>query len=301
MQAILDRIKTASPPIFAADAAELTVSILTAAEETEVLEFLGERIAHTFGMVGFIRNNGIASPLNRGTFYGCRDAAGELQGVALIGHATLFEARSDAAIEEFARIAQGCTNLFMLLGEQEDVQVFWNRYSSDGQNQRLHCRELLFELRAPVDSQEDIADLRLATIEDLDIVVPVHARTAYEESGVNPMDVDPEAFRQRCARRIEQQQTWVMIQNGRLIFKAEIVTDSEDVVYLEGVDVNPEERGKGYGLRCISRLSNILLERTRSVVLLVNEKNKIAQRCYQKAGFELNGYFDTIFLKQVVN
>jgi hypothetical protein len=293
-----ENITTAGLQMFAVEVSDVTVSRLAAEDEAEVLDFLTERVANTFGMVGFIRSNGIVSPHNRGTFYACRNSDGELDGVALIGHATLFEARTDATIAAFARIAQGCRDLFMLFGEQDDVQIFWNFYSADGQQQRLYSREMLFERRSPVEKRAGVPGLRLATLDDLDLVVPVHARTAYEESGVNPLDVDPEGFRQRCARRIEQGRTWVLIENGKLIFKADIVTDSPDVIYLEGVDVHPEERGKGYGLRCISQLNATLLKRAPSIVLLVNETNKAAQSFYQKAGYTLIGNYDTIFLKQ---
>src|SRR6266571_5341814 len=280
-------------PLFAMQASRLTVNKLWAEEESEVLDFLLERVEHTFGMIGFIRSNGIVSPHNRGTFYACRNAEGELEGVALIGHATMLEARSDAAIIEFARIAQECTDVSMLFGEQEDARTFWSYYADYGQQQRLYCRELLFEHRSTVERSEAVAGLRLATVDDLELIVPVHARTAYEESGINPLDVDPDGFRKRCARRIEQGKTWVWIENGKLIFKAEVVTDSPDVIYLEGVDVHPDERGKGYGLRCISQLTDMFLERTRSVVLLVNEKNRDARRFYEKAGYGLIGYYDT--------
>lgn len=281
----------------AAEAGKLRVSQLGPEEQAEVLAFLTERITHTFGMVGFIRSNGLVSPHNRGTFYGCRNERGELVGVALVGHATLFEARSSAVIASFARIAQECRDVNMLFGEQEDVQIFWDHYAERGQQQRLYCRELLFEQREPAERQQEVPGLRLATMDDLDLVVPVHARTAFEESGVNPLDVDPEGFRARCARRIEQGRTWVLTDNDRLIFKADIVTDSPDVIYLEGIDVHPDERGKGYGLRCMSQLNEILSRRTRSVVLLVNEEKKTAQSFYRKAGYDLVGYYDTIFLR----
>lgn len=287
--------------MFPGKAAKATVGRLMPEEEAEVLGFLTEQISNTFGMVGFIRSNGLVSPHNRGTFYGCRNDEGQLEGVALIGHATLFEARSDAAIEAFAAIARDCSDVFMLFGDQEGVRTFWNYYSDDRRQERLYCRELLFEQRSRVDEQEKEPGLRPATIDDLDLVVPVHARTAYEESGVNPLDVDPQGFRNRCARRIEQGKTWVLVENGKLIFKAEIVTDSPEVIYLEGVDVHPDERRKGRGTRCIRQLSCMLLERASSVVLLVNEQNKSAQSFYHKAGYELIGYYDTIFLKQELN
>ncbi len=53
-------------------------------QEREVLTFLAERPVHTVIMAGFIRDNGLVSPLNRGTFYGYRDHTGRLRGVALI-------------------------------------------------------------------------------------------------------------------------------------------------------------------------------------------------------------------------
>lgn len=280
-----------------AKAGKATVSKLMPEEEPEVLGFLTEQITHTFGMVGFIRSNGLVSDHNRGTFYGCRNAGGELEGVALIGHATLFQARSDVAIEAFAAIARDCSEVFMLFGERTDIRTFWHYYSDDRRQERLHCWELLFEQRSPVEPREAEPGLRLATIGDLDLVVPVHARTAYEESRVNPLELDPEGFRRRCARRIEQGKTWVLVENGRLIFKAEIVTDSPDVIYLEGIDVHQDERRKGHGMRCMTQLSASLLERTASVVLLVNEENQAAQSFYHKAGYELIGDYDTIFLK----
>ena len=128
--------------------------------------------------------------------------------------------------------------------------------------------------------------------------MPVQAELAFIESGVNPLYKDPAGFRQRCARRIEQGRTWVWVEEGRLIFKAEIVSDTPDVIYVEGVWVNPEERGKGYGLRCISQLSRNLLQRTRSVSILVNEQNPAALSLYRKAGYKVSGYYDTIYLQQ---
>jgi predicted GNAT family acetyltransferase len=276
---------------------ELVIDRLSDRDEAEVLDFLLERAPYTFGLVGFIRSNGLSSAHNRGAFYGCRDEAGKLEGVALIGHSTLFEARSEAAISAFARVAQGCSDVFMLLGEQRDVKSFWSYYADGGQQLRLHCREALLEMRVPGEACEPVAGLRLATFDDLDMIVPVHARLAYEESGVNPLERDAGGFIRRCARRIELGKTWVWVVDGRLIFKADVVTDSPEVIYLEGIDVHPEERGKGYGLRCMSQMSRILLGRTRSLVLLVNEKRQAAQSFYCKAGYRFIGSYDTIFLK----
>lgn len=276
----------------------LIVHRLTDDERDEVIRFLAERPAHTFGLSGFVRDNGLDSPHNRGSFYACRDAEGVLEGVGLIGHFILFEARSAAVIAAFARVAQQCDTAFMLLGEQENVQAFWHYYSPGGQEVRRYCRELLMELRSPVEVRETVPGLRLATIDELNLVVPAHAETALIESGVDPLTTDPEGFRARCARRIEMCKTWVWAEDGKLLFKADVISDTPKMVYLEGIWINPEERGKGYGSRCVSQLCRGFLQRTEAVCILVNEEFKAAQGAYRKAGFRLVSYYDTVFLKR---
>ena len=266
--------------------------------ESEVLDFLAGRPAQAVIMSGLIRDNGFESPFNRGTFHACRDAGGRLEGVALIGHAVYVVATTAPALRAFAGLAQKQQNAHMILGEQEMVGRFWSHYAAEGQAPRLFCRELLFEQRWPVSAPEPVPGLRPATLDDLMLVMPVHAAMAYEESGVNPLDVDLHGFRMRCARRIEHGRVWVLVEDGNLMFKADIASDTPDCVYLEGVYVDPASRLRGYGLRCLSQLGCALLERTRSVSALVNEQNPGAQALFQKAGYKLRGRYDTVFLKR---
>src|SRR5688572_19455658 len=259
------------------ESASLPVQALTAGHEDEVLAFLSARPTHTVFMVGMIRDNGLVSTFNRGTFYAYRNADGELEGVALIGHATLIDARTEAAVQAFASAAQNCERAHMIMGEMEKVESFWSHYAEGGQSPRLACRELLFEQRWPVEVREAVRGLRLATLNDLELVMPVQAEMAFAESGVNPMETDPLGFRVRCARRIEQGRVWVVVEDGHLVFKTDVMSDTPEVMYLEGVYVAPEERGKGYGLRCLSQLSRTLLANTKAVCLLVNELNQSAQ------------------------
>ncbi|MFL6336230.1 MAG: GNAT family N-acetyltransferase [Pyrinomonadaceae bacterium] len=266
--------------------------------ESEVLDFLAGRPAQAVIMSGLIRDNGFESPFNRGTFHACRDTAGRLEGVALVGHAVYVAAETPAALREFARVAQGEHNAHVILGERELVSNFWEHYAPAGQAPRVFCRELLFEQRWPVPAREPVAGLRLATLEDLMLVMPVHAAMAYEESGVNPIDVDLHGFRMRCARRIEHGRVWVLVEDGNLLFKADIASDTPECVYLEGVYVDPAVRQQGYGLRCLSQLNRNLLERAKVVSALVNEQNLAAQALFQKAGYKLRGIYDTIYLAQ---
>jgi predicted GNAT family acetyltransferase len=276
----------------------LSVSELVETETNEVIAFLSERPIHTVCMIGMIRDNGLISELNRGTFYGCRNSEGRLEGVALIGHATLIETRTRGAILELALTAQIHNRLHMIMAEQEKVEEFWNRYADDGQPMRLACRELLFELKQSVELRQQVKGLRLATLEDLELVAPVQAAMAEAESGINPMEVDREGFLQRCSRRISKNRVWVVVEDDRLIFKADVQAQTPEVIYLEGIYVDPDERGTGLGRRCFTQVCRTLLDETRSICLLVNEENEQAHAFYRMCGFKRISNYDTIFLQR---
>lgn len=272
------------------------VERLTNNDAAEVLEFLSQRPIHTVAMMSMIRDNGVVSAFNRGTFYGCRDLNGQLEGVALVGHATLMETVSNRALAALAQVARECPNTHMIMGEKERVADFWSHYTETGRKQRLACREWLFELTFPAEAREPAAGLRPATVDELDLVMPIQAELAYAESGINPMQVDPEGFRERCLRRIEQGRTWVLVENNLLVFKADVISKTPEVIYLEGIWLREDCRNKHLGKRLMSELMQRLLENTKSVCLLVNETNEWAQGFYRKCGFNFRATYETIFL-----
>src|SRR3984893_18688206 len=107
---------------------------LTNEEKAEALNFLSRRPQQTFLMSGWIHDNGIENSLNRGRFYGSRNVRGQLEGVALIGHVTLFETTAEAALVAFADLAQGCATSRTLVGEQDQVRKFLNYYHSSARS-----------------------------------------------------------------------------------------------------------------------------------------------------------------------
>lgn len=279
-------------------AAPIHLQLLTSGDEKRTLAFLARRPLHTVSMVGLILENGLSSPLNRGAFYACRNAAGHIEGVALIGHATLIEAYSDSALEAFARLAQVNYRAHLIRGEQEMIERFLDYYSPAGYPPRLISREMLLELRRVLVPREHVNDLRPATLEDLEQVLSVNAAMIYDECGINPIEADPVGFRKRTARRIERGRIWVWIKDGQIIFKTDVMSATPEAMYLEGVYVNPVERGKGYGLRCLSQLCQGLLRETKSICLLVNEHNRAAINFYRQAGYTSRSRYDTIYLQR---
>lgn len=284
-------------PVAPMMAAAVAPELLDEGHTDETLSFLAARPLKGLFLRGYIEDNGLTSPLNRGDFFGVRNRVGSLEAVGLIGHATMFEATTENSLAALAAVAQQDDRMHMLLGPQNDVLRFWRHLSRVGRTPRSSCRELLFTRRETVTNAGQVPTMRRAALADTDLLIPVHAAMAQSESGVNPLDIDADGFRKRYQRRIEGEQVWLVIENGRLVFKADIALQTSDAVYLEGIYVAPEARGQGRGRHCLSVLTDQLLQTVGSVCLLVNEKNLAGHQMYRNAGFSFEGYYQSIFLQ----
>lgn len=271
--------------------------VLTESDRETVMEFLNKRPVHTVVMASFINDNGLESSLNRGKFYGYRNAKGTLEGVALIGHSTLVEARSEEAIAAFATIAKTSeTPVNLIMSAGKDAERFWQYFTDGLKEPRLSCRELLFETAFPFMVRDCNWDVRLATAEELIPVAEAQAEVAFLESGVCPLAKDREGFLARVQRRIEQGRVFVAVEDGKLLFKADIIAESNDVIYLEGFYVDPEHRRKGIGSSCLSKLNLMLLERASNICLLSNVDHKGAHKSFGMAGFRNTDKCVTLFV-----
>jgi predicted GNAT family acetyltransferase len=172
---------------------------------------------------------------------------------------------------------------------------FWDYYVDKTRLPRLVCTERLFEISNAVRPRQS-NNLRLAAEAELLQVAEAHAEVAFQESGVNPLERDREGFLKRTLARIEKGRTWVVYENGELLFKADIVAENAEVMYLEGIYVNPKLRGKSVAANCLSHLCSILLEKVKHICLLSNVEFKNAHRAYLKAGFTMQDTYQTIFV-----
>jgi len=273
------------------------VSELLLDDTQEVLDFLSIRPVHTVVMTSFINDNGIASELNRGKFFGYRNSEGTLEGVALIGHTTLVEAHTDDALRALAFIARTAeTPIHLIMSSGNSAQTFWN-YLSDGLRQpRLTCTERLFEAAFPFLVQASETGLRKANASELIQVAEAQAEVAFIESGVDPMLRDREGFLKRVARRIDQGRIYVVFDGDTLVFKADIIAETTETAYLEGVYTAAEYRGKGIGSRCLANLTIELLSRVSNVCLLSNVEFTSAHRSFERAGFRNSDQCTTLFV-----
>lgn len=284
-------------PILTA-APDLTrVHELTVENTAEVLDFLSVRPVHTVVMSSFIVDNGIVSDLNRGKFYGYANSAGKLEGVALIGHSTLVEARTDEALKALAFKARTAeTPIHLVMSSGNEAERFWNYLSGGVKMPRLKCIEELFEISFPFAVQKSEWKIQNADMSQLLPVAEAQAEVAFIESGLDPLVTDREGFLKRVARRIEQKRVFVAMDGDKMVFKADIIAETDNVIYLEGIYVAPEYRGRGVGSRCLSALSLELLNRAEHICMLSNIEFEDAHKSFNKAGFKRTDQCTTLFV-----
>lgn len=269
---------------------------LRTTDTAEVQAFLALRPVHTVVMSSFIIDNGIESELNRGKFYAYRNSAGELEGVALIGHSTLVEARTESAIKALAFTARNSeTPIHLIMSSSDTAEKFWTYMDSGHKSPRLKCTEVLFELSFTFPVQRSEWKIENATIDRLGEIAEAQAEVAFLESGVDPMLTDREGFLKRVARRIEQNRIFVALDGDEMVFKADIIAQTEDCIYLEGVYVPEKYRGQGVGSKCLASLALDLLNEAGNICLLSNIEFGSAHSTFQKAGFRRSDECITLF------
>lgn len=263
----------------------------------EVLAFLSIRPVRTVVLTSWINDNGIKSELNRGKFYGYWNISGTLEGVALLGHSTLVEARSERALKALAIAARKAeTPIHLIWAGDTAAGTFWKYLSGGSDAPRLACTEALFEISFPFAVQPCEWQIENARMEHLLPVAEAQAEIAFIECGVNPMVKDREGFLKRVARRIEQNRVFVVLDGDELIFKADIIAETDEVIYLEGVYVAPQYRGRNIGSQCLSVLSLQLLNRVENICLLSNLDFEGAHKSFLKAGYKNTDFCTTVFV-----
>jgi predicted GNAT family acetyltransferase len=128
--------------------------------------------------------------------------------------------------------------------------------------------------------------LRSATLADLERLLPACAAAHELELGIDPRARDDEGFRRRVRSQIEENRSWVWLEDDAIRFKAEASAWTPTVVQIQQVWVDPEVRGKGYAKRGLADLIRLLLESTPVVTLFVRSDNGPAIRLYDSVGMK---------------
>jgi hypothetical protein len=182
----------------------------------------------------------------------------------------------------FAAIA-AASRARMVIGEERAVSDLWHAARAsfppprdDRPGQPVFVTR---EPPAPGDS-----GLRAATADDLDLLLPRCALAHQEELGVDPLERDAEGFRRRTEAQIEDGRSWLWVEDGAVLFKAEASAWTPSAVQVSQVWTDPGARRRGYAQRGLRDLIRLLLEWVPNVTLFVRTDNEAAIRLYERVG-----------------
>ncbi|MGB6207718.1 GNAT family N-acetyltransferase [Mycobacterium sp.] len=117
------------------------------------------------------------------------------------------------------------------------------------------------------------------------------------EVGIDPRVGDGGlGYRRRVAGLIAAGRAWARFEDGEVIFKAEVGSQSPAVSQIQGVWVHPEWRGQGLGAAGTATLAAVIVGTGRIASLYVNHFNAVARATYARVGFREIGSFATILL-----
>ncbi len=129
--------------------------------------------------------------------------------------------------------------------------------------------------------------LRRVRPTELDVLLPASVAMFTEEVGVSPLGPDGgAAYRARVAELIALGRAFARIEDGRVMFKAEIGAVTPHACQVQGVWVRPELRGQGLAVAGMAAVVQEALRAIAPVVsLYVNDFNVPARAVYRKVGF----------------
>jgi uncharacterized protein len=129
--------------------------------------------------------------------------------------------------------------------------------------------------------------LRRVRPTELDVLLPASVAMFTEEVGVSPLGPDGgAAYRARVAELIALGRAFARIEDGRVMFKAEIGAVTPHACQVQGVWVRPELRGQGLAVAGMAAVVQEALRTIAPVVsLYVNDFNAPARAVYRKVGF----------------
>jgi predicted GNAT family acetyltransferase len=138
--------------------------------------------------------------------------------------------------------------------------------------------------------------VRRVRMEELDILWPACVAMFTEEVGVSPTIGDGGAsYRARLQQLIRSGRAFARIEDGKVIFKAEIGAATPQACQIQGVWVRPELRGQGIAA---PGMAAVVVESARSIAplvsLYVNDFNTPARAAYRRTGFIDTGRFMSV-------
>ena len=268
--------------------AQLTVGRVGPTEAAALERLLESDPVHNVYLRSELRLLGTAAP------WWCVSDGAELRAAVLAGPLTVPYVPDRADAPRLADATRTHTPPHLMVGPREAVLAL-----HACQEHRRRAREIRDPQPVMVIDRQRLrvlapAPLRRGTRRDVDVLASAAGAMHREEMSADTAPPDGSAWRARMTQLVDRGWSWAWIENGEVVFKAELSAWTPDVVQVQGVFTAPARRGRGVATAGMVALCSLLLETVPLVTLYVNGYNEVAQRLYRRVGFESQGEFATV-------
>jgi predicted GNAT family acetyltransferase len=187
-------------------------------------------------------------------------------------------------------------SIVTIVGLQDQVWPMWDVLAERwGPSRETRWDQPHMEIGGDPKIEPDPA-VRRTTPDDFETLYPACVAMYSEEVGI-----DPESggggpiYRSRVRQLIGLGWSFARIEDGRVVFKAEVAHATAHAAQVQGVWVVPDRRGEGLAARGVAAVvAAVRAEIAPVTSLYVNIWNEPARRAYTRVGFEQTGTFATI-------
>ncbi len=222
---------------------------------------------------------------------------GRLESICYVGANLVPVAPTQAAVTAFAGRARlmgrRCSSIVgpapAVLDLWEMLRQYW------GPAREVRAAQPVMAIGGPPQVAPDPA-VRRVRPDEFGVLLPASVAMFTEEVGVSPVGTDGGgAYRSRVRELIAGGRSFARIEDGRVIFKAEIGSITPHACQVQGVWVRPELRGRGLAE---AGMAAVVVEALRSVApvvsLYVNDYNLPARAAYRRVGFTETATFASV-------
>lgn len=225
------------------------------------------------------------------------EVGGEIAAVLLDSGTLFIGGQHPAAIGDFVRSLGGirrCTSILgpammalgLYTGLSERYGGTWRNCSNIRRNQPL----MVLEGKPLVDPDRRVRRLGEKEYRSY-LEASVHMYT--DEIGSSPFKYGG-GYDKFVRERLQVGDAWGIVEDGMVIFKADLGPKMPGHAQIQGVWVKPELRGQGISSPALSGMLEQVMEQYPTISLYVNDFNVPAVRSYERLGFQQVGALATV-------
>lgn len=292
------RVTSAEPPAGRSRERRGRVRLLQARDLQEVVRLLVRRPVHNTFVAARIRSGGLEQFTLGCPMWGYEEA-GELRALCHAG-ANLVPVNVDEpdmwdAFAEFAGPRRASSSIFgparAALGLWHSLAERWGTAWAQPRDVREHQPLMAISAEPAVTPHPRVQRVTLA---HWDSYFDAAVRMYTDEVGVSPLKDGAAGYKFYVRQLITTGRAFALVDEGRVVFKADLGSVSGGVSQVQGVWLDPELRGRGLAPSCMAAVVQQARAQTPVISLYVNDFNAPALATYRRVGFDQVGEFATI-------